>query len=433
MFPISNDSSCATSTNELKPRTSTSVGEVSYIHIVMRTVAPKSTALESRIDGTGLPLKDAPLPGTIKFGDVQTAHWKTHTRPKISTKVQKLVMLSTIAYDQEKAGLHFEGRRSYAAAQVNLFEEELTQASQAARTKNPLSYIGNTVKAWVSGLSYYFEAEPTIENLYSQFSSPIGKSTYKVRKSTALEERQAAGETISNIGIGLIDSHHDSISVQKGIKAFLNKYFNSARGDIFLAEAVMIFEEIDGKESVVVPSLENHHDIFCMGIPLLSCRFLKEPEKGVAELSLVLFKRRKLVNRIFEFLMNAIPSIKANEVRQKLAKHNQAIVTIDTEVKVHLMVKYQNYCDPKKQKKLIYLGKLLQDETKKENAAHKAANSARDDTYLHQIIQAMTNLKPGAKLYYLQGIDHFSRLSQQLDRLNTFFVDPDISAEKEEL
>jgi hypothetical protein len=97
------------------------------------------------------------------------------------------------------------------------------------------------------------------------------------------------------------------------------------------------------------------------------------------------------------------------------------------------MVEYQNYCDPKKQKKLIYLGKLLQDETKKENAAHIAANSARDEAYLSQITKAIVDLKPGAKLYYLQGIDHFRRLSQQLNRLNTFFIDPEISPEKEEL
>lgn len=400
---------------------------------MIRTVAPKSTALESRIDGTDLQLKDAPLPGTIKFGDVQTAHWKTHTRPGVSTKVQKLVMLSTIAYDQEKTGLHFEGRRSCAEAQVNLFEEERTQASQAARTQNPLSYIGNTVKAWVSGFNYYFETEPTIENLHSQFSSPIGDSTYKVRKSTALKEGQAAGETISNIGIGLIDSHHDYISVQRGIEAFLGKHFNSARGDILLAEAMMIFEVINGKEKVVAPSLDKHHDIFCMGIPLRSCRFLKDPEKEVAKISAVLFARRKLVNRIFEFLMNAIPPIKANEARQKLAKHNQAITTIDTEIKVHLMFEYQNYCDSKKLKKLIYLGKTLEVETKNEIAAHAATNAARDEAYLRQITQAMTDLNPGAKLYYLQGIDHFTRLSPQLNKLNTFFIDPDISAEKEEL
>ncbi len=406
---------------------------VSETRIVMRSGSTRPIVLASPIVTADLQLTDAHSTGSMKFNDTQTAYWKIHNRPEVSAKEQKLVMLRTIAYDQEKAGLYFEGRRSFADAEVNLLKVELTQTSQAVRTQNPLSYIGNTVKAWVSGFSNYFEAEPTIENLYSQFSSPIDDSTYKVRKSTALAERVANGEIISNVGIGLIDSNHDLVSVQRGIETFLNKHFNAARGDIFLAEAVMIFEEIDGKESVVVPSLKKHHDIFCMGIPLLSCCFLKEPEKEVAELSLVLFERRKLVNRIFEFLMNAIPSIKAKEVRQKLAKHNRAIVTIDTEIKVHLMIEYQNYCDPKKQKKLIYLGKLLQDETKKENAAHKAANSARDDAYLHQITQAMTNLKPGAKLYYLQGIDHFTRLSPQLNRLNTFFIDPEISNEKEEL
>jgi hypothetical protein len=399
----------------------------------MRTVAPKSTALESRIDGTNLSLKDAPLPGTIKFGDVQTAHWKTHTRPKISTKVQKLVMLSTIAYDQEKAGLHFEGRRSCAEAQVNLFEEERIQASQAARTQNPLSYIGNTIKAWVSSVSYYFEAEPTIENLYSQLSSPIGDSTYKVRKSTALIEREAAGGFISTVGIGLIDSHHDYVSVQQGIEAFLDKHFDSARGDIFLAEAVMIFEEIDGKEKVVAPSLEKHHDIFCMGIPLQSCKFLKEPEKELADLSLALSNRRNLVNQIFEYLMNSISPSKAFEARQKLAKHNQKVFTIDTEIKVRLVVDYQGDCNPDKAQKFVTMVNSLTDATKRENEAHETSSTARDESYLHQITKAMEDLTPGAKLYYLQGIDHFTRLSPQLNKLNTFFIDTTISAEKEEL
>ena len=140
-----------------------------------------------------------------------------------------------------------------------------------------------------------------------------------------------------------------------------------------------------------------------------------------------------MVNRIFEFLMKSIPSIKANEARQKLAKHNQAVVTIDTEIKVQLMIEYQKYCDLNKQKKLIRLGNALEDETKKENAAQAAANNARDEAYLSQITKAIVNLKPGAKLYYLQGIDHFRRLSQQMNRLNTFFIDPEISSEKEEL
>ena len=60
-------------------------------------------------------------------------------------------------------------------------------------------------------------------------------------------------------------------------------------------------------------------------------------------------------------------------------------------------------------------------------------NTARDNAYLSQITQAMADLKPGARLFYLQGIDHFTRLNQQLNRLNTFFIDPVISKVKEEL
>ena len=433
MLQTYNHTSCVNLSNTAKAHKPSTTVVLCETRIVMRSGSTQPIALASPIISAELQLTDAPLPGTMKFNDAQTAYCKTHTCPEVSIKVRKLVMLSAIAYDQEKAGLHFEGRRSFAEAEINLLEEELTQTSQAACTQNPLSYIGNTVKAWVSGLGYYFEAEPTIENLYSQFSSPIGDSTYKVRKSTALSVREAAGETISNIGVGLIDSHHDYISVQKGIAAFLDKHFNSARNDIFLAEAVMIFEEINGKEKVVAPSLEKHHEIFCMGIPLQSCRFLKEPEKEVAELSVALLGRRKMVNRIFEFLMKSIPLTKANEARKKLAKHNQAVVTVDTEIKVQLMIEYQKYCDLNKQKKLIRLGSVLEDETKKENAAHAATNNARDEAYLSQITKAIVDLKPGAKLYYLQGINHFRRLSQQLNRLNTFFIDPEISSEKEEL
>ena len=166
----------------------------------MRSVSTQTISLASPMVIPDLRLKDASQPGTMKFNDAQTAYCKTHTRPKGSTKVQKLGMLRTIAYDQEKSGLHFEGRRCFAEAEINLLEEELSQTSQAARTQNPLSYIGNTVKAWVSGLSYYFEAEPTIENLYSQFSSPIGDSTYKVRKSTALKVLTRNGQKL-RIGI----------------------------------------------------------------------------------------------------------------------------------------------------------------------------------------------------------------------------------------
>ena len=394
MFPVSNHTSCETSTNTVKTSNPSAAKLVSDTRIVMRSISPQPTPHLSPTNSADLHLSDAPLLGTMKFNEEQKAFWKTHTRPEVSSKVQKLVMLRTIAHDQEKAGLHFDGRRSFAQAEVDLLQEQLIQTSQAARVQNPLNVIGEAAKNLAQSLENYFEGMPSIEEAVS---------------------------------------HHDYISVQKGIAAFLDKHFNSARNDIFLAEAVMIFEEINGKEKVVAPSLEKHHEIFCIGIPLQSCRFLKEPEKEVAELSVALFGRRKMVNRIFEFLMKSIPLTKANEARKKLAKHNQAVVTVDTEIKVQLMIEYQKYCDLNKQKKLIRLGSVLEDETKKENAAHAATNNARDEAYLSQITKAIVDLKPGAKLYYLQGINHFRRLSQQLNRLNTFFIDPEISSEKEEL
>ena len=76
-------------------------------------------------------------------------------------------------------------------------------------------------------------------------------------------------------------------------------------------------------------------------------------------------QRQRHVPPIFDYLMNAIPPIKANESRQKLAKQNQAMTLVDTEIKVHLLFEYQNYCHPNKQKKLMLLGKALEDETKK--------------------------------------------------------------------
>jgi hypothetical protein len=74
----------------------------------------------------------------MKFNEEQKAYWETHTRPEVSKKMQKLDMLRTIAHDQEKAGLHFEGRRSFAEAEFNLLQEHLIQTSQAARAQNPL-------------------------------------------------------------------------------------------------------------------------------------------------------------------------------------------------------------------------------------------------------------------------------------------------------
>ena len=69
----------------------------------MRSASTQPIALASPIIKAELKLTDAPLPGTMKFNDTQTAYCKTHTRPEVSIKVQKLVTLSAIAYDHVSA------------------------------------------------------------------------------------------------------------------------------------------------------------------------------------------------------------------------------------------------------------------------------------------------------------------------------------------
>ena len=49
-------------------------------------------------------------------------------------------------------------------------------------------------------------SNPSIEEAVNEYSKPIENTKYKVQKSTALEKRLAAGETISNFAIGLVDS-----------------------------------------------------------------------------------------------------------------------------------------------------------------------------------------------------------------------------------
>lgn len=63
-----------------------------------------------------------PKPGSMEFSDAQKAHWEKHTQPKVSKKIKKLTLLRNIAHDQEKAGLHFTGRRSLAEAEANLIK-----------------------------------------------------------------------------------------------------------------------------------------------------------------------------------------------------------------------------------------------------------------------------------------------------------------------
>jgi hypothetical protein len=67
----------------------------------MRSVVTHQVDFVSPLNSAGLQLIAVHLTGSMTFNDTQTAFWKTHTRPEVSKKVQKLVMLSTIAYDRD--------------------------------------------------------------------------------------------------------------------------------------------------------------------------------------------------------------------------------------------------------------------------------------------------------------------------------------------
>jgi hypothetical protein len=215
----------------------------------------------------------------MAFNDAQTAYWTAHTPPTKSSRVEKLSMLKKIAQDQENTGLHFEGRRS--AAEVDLMTQHLTQTSQATQRQNLFSSVFNSGKALANDFYYYLEGNPSIEEIFDEFSKPAEQSNFKVRKSNSLIKKEKAGDPISNLGVGLIDSGHGSIEIQNGITAFLKKNFDSGRGDIFLAEAVLVFETENGVEKIIRPSLEMHHSLICLGVPIQSCRILSEPEKEI--------------------------------------------------------------------------------------------------------------------------------------------------------
>ena len=149
------------------------------------------------------------------------------------------------------------------------------------------------------------------------------------------------------------------------------KHFNPERGDMFLTEAVAIFKIENGKEKAITPSVEQDHTIFCMGVPQEYCQFLREPEKESAATMAAMTERRELVNRIFEFLMNAIPPNKAFEARQKLNKRNQHSTFPDTEYKVEVMIEYQNYIDPAKRPRFERRIDPLTEATKKEKATQQ--------------------------------------------------------------
>jgi hypothetical protein len=388
-----------------------------------QTISPQSAPFLHTKKTTDQHFLNFPKPGSMEFSDTQKAHWEKHTSPTVSRKIQKLKALRNIARDQEKAGLQFEGRRSWAEAEADLAKEQFIQTSQAGRTQNPLSFLENSIKSLADGLNYYFQSGSSIPQLTAELSKPIEGRQYTVRKSEALSKREAAGEDILSFGIGIADSDHGSIEIQKGINAFLANHFKPERGDIFLTEAYLVFEQENGKEKVVMPSLERHHNLWCRGIPIEFCRFLREPEKETGHLNAVTAERRDMVNKFFEFLMNAIPPGKALEARQKLSKRNSEVNSADTEFKVELIIDYQHYCDPAKKTRLERRIDPLADALKKQNAAAAAAAISRDTAYFNQITEALAQLKPGARLYYLSGGAHFRRLHTQLNKIDSFFVD----------
>ena len=389
--------------------------------VAFKSLRPQTNPLISSSDAANLDLKMPLLPNTIKFKDAQTEYWTAHTPLTKSSKVEKLSMLKKIAQDQENTGLHFEGRRS--AAEVDLMTQHLTESSQAAQRQNLFSSFFNSGKALANDFYYYLEGNPSIDEIFDEFSKPAEQSNFKVRKSNSLIKKQKAGDPISNLGVGLIDSSHGSIEIQNGLTAFLKKNFDSGRGDIFLAEAVLVFETENGVEKVIRPSLEMHHSLICLGVPIQSCRILSEPEKEIEIVTTVIAERRKLVNQVFEFFMNAIPPSKAYDARQKLKNRSKVIRTVDTSFKLKLINEYQDFCNPDMQKRFERRIEFLEKVFKKQSAAEAVTQAARNQIYFSQISNAMKELKPGAKLYYSMGNTHFVDLNTKLNEIDGFFVD----------
>ena len=390
--------------------------------VAFNSVRPITNPLISSSNTANLDLKIPLLPNTMAFKDAQTAYWKAHTPPTKSSRVEKLSMLKKIAQDQENTGLHFEGRRS--AAEVDLMTQHLTQSSQAAQRQNLFSSFYNSAKALANDFYYYYlEGNPSIEEIFDEFSKPAEQSNFKVRKSNSLIKKEKAGDPISNLGLGLIDSSHGSIEIQNGLTAFLKKNFDLGKGDIFLAEAVLVFETENGLEKIIRPALEMHHSLICLGVPIQSCRILSEPEKEIEILTTVIAERRKLVNQVFDFFMNAIPPSKAYEARQKLKNRNKAIRTVDTSFKLKLIIEYQDFCNPDMQKRFERRVESLKEVFKKQSAAEAVTQAARNQIYFSQISNAMKELKPGAKLYYSLGDAHFADLDTRLNEIDGFFID----------
>lgn len=143
--------------------------------------------------------------------------------------------------------------------------------------------------------------------------------------------------------------------------------------------------------------------------------------------------RRNQVNKAYEFLMNAIPPLKAREAWYKLQKRNSEITTADTEFKVKLLIEYQDYCDSSKRNAWSRHVDLLTEAIKQEKESQTSTAKARDALYINQINQAMKQLTPGARLFYSMGGEHFERLGVKINSISTFIVDIDVTNNNDKL
>jgi len=335
MYPASSLVSSENFKDETQTLNTVALAPATRNQKVPQSTPPKSAPFLYSKSAEDLHFSNFPKPGSMEFNDAQKAHWEKHTQPTVSRKMQKLTALRNIAREQEKAGVHFEGRRSWAEAEADFAKERITQTSQADRAQNPLSFLGRSIKSLADGFNHYFQSSLSIPELTAELEKPIEGRQYKVHKSEALLKREAAEHEVTSFGIGIIDSNHGSFEIQKGINIFLANHFRPERGDIFLTEVGFVVEQENGKEKMVMPSFGQHHKLFCRGIPIESCQFLREPEKEMAELITARAERRDLLNKIFEFFMNAIPPDKAQEARQKLNKRNKEFHAADTHFKVN--------------------------------------------------------------------------------------------------
>lgn len=297
-----------------------------------------------------------------------------------------------------------------------------------------LKIIGESAKNLAGGFANYFGVTQSFDDIVKEYSKPIENTKYKVRKSTALEKKLAAGKTISNFAIGLVDSKHDLPSIAIGLRSFLARHFKPERGDILLTEAVFVIDTSAGKEILTLPKHEKNHHTFCMGVPMQSCQFLPEPEKEIHVLGNAMVEKRSLGKKMFEFLMNSIPAHLAFEARKSIRQYNSKSTYPDTDYKIEIMLKYDKHCDPSKEKRwslrLDQLAKLNANEIK----AMESSSEKRDQSYFHKIYTSAQEMKPGARLFYLMGINHFTRLQSKLNGINgiEIAIDASTTTEKKE-